>query len=71
MNPTQSPKSNLILLLQAWQAGNKTAMDELIPLIYNELHRISRTFLLHNATKVYLMMQSNCLTLNPLGGGKL
>lgn len=44
-NLQANPPQDVTILLQAWQAGNQTAMDELVPLIYNELHRISRAFL--------------------------
>src|SRR4051812_17987490 len=33
------------LLLQAWSDGDREALDELLPLVYNELHRQARRFL--------------------------
>ena len=32
-------------LLQAWSGGDETALEGLIPLIYEELHRIARRYL--------------------------
>lgn len=32
-------------LLQAWSDGNRTALDELLPLVYDELHRQAHRFL--------------------------
>lgn len=32
-------------LLRAWRAGDRGALDELIPIIYAELHRLAGTFL--------------------------
>jgi RNA polymerase sigma factor (TIGR02999 family) len=40
----QRPKEITQLLLD-WRAGNKTALDELIPLVQNELRRLARNFM--------------------------
>jgi RNA polymerase sigma-70 factor (ECF subfamily) len=32
-------------LLQAWSRGDQAALDSLIPLIYEELHRLSHSYL--------------------------
>src|ERR1700730_7056830 len=32
-------------LLQAWSDGNREALDELIPLVYEELHRLARHYM--------------------------
>ena len=37
--------SDVTLLLQRWREGDETALHVLMPLIYNELHRIARRFL--------------------------
>ena len=29
-------------LLQAWSDGNEEALDQLVPLVYGELHRLAR-----------------------------
>jgi RNA polymerase sigma factor (TIGR02999 family) len=41
---TVSPKS-VTGLLQAWSSGDEAALEGLIPLIYEELHRIARRYL--------------------------
>ena len=33
------------VLLRAWRSGDRGALDELIPIIYGELHRLAGTFL--------------------------
>jgi RNA polymerase sigma-70 factor (ECF subfamily) len=32
-------------LLQAWSDGNRDALDELVPLVYEELHRLARHYM--------------------------
>jgi RNA polymerase sigma factor (TIGR02999 family) len=39
MNPSSSP--NITQLLVAWKQGNQAALDELLPLVYQELHRLA------------------------------
>jgi RNA polymerase sigma factor (TIGR02999 family) len=34
-------------LLSAWSEGNQTALDELIPLVYQDLHQRARNYLRH------------------------
>ena len=34
-------------LLQAWSDGNQKALDKLIPLVYEELHRLARHYMNH------------------------
>jgi RNA polymerase sigma factor (TIGR02999 family) len=34
--------SDVTRLLQAWSAGNRGALDELMPVVYAELHRLAR-----------------------------
>ena len=41
---TLSPQS-VTALLQAWSSGDEMALESLIPLIYEELHRIARRYL--------------------------
>ena len=36
---------DVTLLLQAWSGGNKEALDRLAPLVYQELHRIARSYM--------------------------
>jgi RNA polymerase sigma factor (TIGR02999 family) len=35
---------DITALLKAWSGGNPSAQEELIPLVYNELHRLARRF---------------------------
>ena len=41
---TDSPKEVSLLLL-AWSEGDQTALDELVPLVYEELHRLAHRYL--------------------------
>jgi RNA polymerase sigma factor (TIGR02999 family) len=34
-------------LLQAWSDGNQEALDQLVPLVYEELHRLARHYMIH------------------------
>jgi RNA polymerase sigma factor (TIGR02999 family) len=36
------PPHEITQLLQAWSAGDKTALDELMPLVYQDLRRVAR-----------------------------
>ena len=43
---TQSPRQHEITaLLAEWREGNQSALDELYPLVYNELHRLARRYM--------------------------
>jgi len=35
----------LTLLLRDWRGGNRAALDKLLPLVYNELHRIAHRYM--------------------------
>ncbi len=39
---SQPSPSNVTELLRAWSGGDESALDQLIPLVYDELHRIAR-----------------------------
>ena len=42
MDPdTPGPSAQITRLLHEWQAGDRAALDQLIPLVYHELHRIA------------------------------
>jgi RNA polymerase sigma factor (TIGR02999 family) len=42
MDPdTPGPSAQITRLLHEWQAGDRAALDQLIPLVYDELHRIA------------------------------
>ena len=40
-----SPKSDITSLLIAWSNGNSSALDQLLPLVYQELRRIARYYM--------------------------
>ena len=43
---TQPPRQHQITeLLAEWRDGNQSALDELYPLVYNELHRLARRYM--------------------------
>ena len=43
LDPDKSASSgDVTLLLSAWIEGDQRALDSLVPLVYNELHRIAR-----------------------------
>ncbi len=39
---TTSPGADISQLLLAWRRGDRTALDRLLPLIYDELHQLAR-----------------------------
>ena len=43
MNQTASPQITQLLL--AWSDGNKAALDELMPLVYNELRKLAKSYM--------------------------
>ena len=42
---SQPPTQQITRLLLAWRDGNKSALDELMPLVYNELHRLAKHYM--------------------------
>jgi RNA polymerase sigma-70 factor (ECF subfamily) len=42
----ESSQREVSLLLQSWRLGDRTALDKLVPLVYNELHRIAHRYML-------------------------
>ena len=40
-----SPDGDVSTLLQAWSGGDKSALDKLAPIVYDELHRLARHYL--------------------------
>ena len=44
-DPNEPPAQDVTALLQAWGQGNKSALDELSPLIYAELQRLARRYM--------------------------
>lgn len=47
----ETPESEITRLLEAWQAGESEAADELFPLIYDELRVLARRQLARGASK--------------------
>ena len=41
----EPPTQHITRLLLAWRDGNKSALDELMPLVYSELHRLARHYM--------------------------
>jgi RNA polymerase sigma-70 factor, ECF subfamily len=39
------PQEEVTKLLQAWTEGNRTALDKLTPIVYNELRRVARYYM--------------------------
>lgn len=44
MTQAQNPQ-NITQLLAEWRDGNQSALDELYPLVYDELHRLARRYM--------------------------
>jgi RNA polymerase sigma factor (TIGR02999 family) len=42
---TQEPQHQITQLLAEWSEGNQSALDELYPLVYEELHRLARRYM--------------------------
>ena len=42
---SQSSPHEVTQLLQAWSDGNAEALDQLVPLVYGELHRLARHYM--------------------------
>jgi RNA polymerase sigma-70 factor, ECF subfamily len=41
----QSPSEQITQLLQSWNQGDQAAIDKLVPLVYDELHRLARRYM--------------------------
>ena len=50
------PQQNVTQLLARWSKGDKAALDELVPLVYDELRRLARS---------YLRLRAGAQTLEP------
>jgi RNA polymerase sigma factor (TIGR02999 family) len=42
---TRPPQHDITQLLAKWRDGNQSALDELYPLVYDELHRLARRYM--------------------------
>ena len=38
-------------LLQAWSSGDQAALDRLIPLVYDELHRLAHAYMMRASVR--------------------
>ena len=43
----RAPQHGVTQLLQRWRGGDKAALDELTPLVYDELHRLAHRYISH------------------------
>jgi RNA polymerase sigma-70 factor (ECF subfamily) len=41
----EAPEREITQLLRAWGSGNEQALDQLMPLVYDHLHRIARRYM--------------------------
>jgi len=41
----ESPAHQITQLLQAWSGGDEAALDQLMPVVYGELHRLAQRFM--------------------------
>jgi len=41
----QSPSEQITQLLQSWNQGDQDAIDKLVPLVYDELHRLAQRYM--------------------------
>ena len=48
-----SPKE-VTILLKDWRDGNQAALDKLIPLVHQELHRLAHRYMIHERARVTL-----------------
>jgi len=48
-----SPKE-VTILLKDWRDGNQAALDKLIPLVHQELHRLAHRYMMHERARVTL-----------------
>jgi len=46
---TGSASSEVSILLHAWNDGDETALQKLMPLVYDELHRMARNYMAHES----------------------
>lgn len=43
--PNKTPQHEITQLLAEWSDGNQSALDELYPLVYEELHKLARRYM--------------------------
>jgi RNA polymerase sigma factor (TIGR02999 family) len=52
--PTPSSDEEVLELLRAWNNGDETALEKLIPLVHHELRRLAHVYLMRNHPESYL-----------------
>lgn len=45
MSESPAPQQNVTLLLRKWSAGDRAALDQLMPIVYDELRRLANNYL--------------------------
>jgi RNA polymerase sigma-70 factor, ECF subfamily len=45
--PSEAPVAEISVLLRAWSDGDRSALEKLTPIVYNELHRLARRYMKH------------------------
>ncbi len=51
---TKASRSDVTRLLRSWGSGNKEAFDELIPIVYDELHRLAHIYIARERAEILL-----------------
>jgi RNA polymerase sigma factor (TIGR02999 family) len=46
---TGPPGSEITQLLRAWNGGDESALEKLMPIVYGELHRMARRYMAHES----------------------
>jgi RNA polymerase sigma factor (TIGR02999 family) len=47
-------RTNVTRLLRSWGSGNKEAFDQLIPIVYDELHRLAHMYIARERAEILL-----------------
>jgi len=51
---TDASRSEVTRLLRSWGSGNKEAFDQLIPIVYDELHRLAHMYIAKERAEILL-----------------
>ena len=67
----EEPANDITRLLRAWSAGDERALDSLMPLVYDDLHRAAHSYMAREAPDNTLQTTAlvNEVYLRLLGGG--
>ena len=55
----ETPSNEVTQMLQDWSKGNRASLDELLPIVYNELRRLAHSYL--NRERKDLTLQTTAL----------